>query len=42
MRDYIEIGSTPHDEDCAQVGSENYAKRAKYECEMFAKQIIKH
>lgn len=42
MKDYIEIGATPHDEDCAQVGSENYAKRAKRECSMFAAQIRKH
>ena len=42
MRDYIEIGATPHDEDCAQVGSEGYAKRARHECEMFMKQIAKH
>ena len=42
MREYIEIGATPHDEDCAQVGSEGYAKRARHECNLFAQQIIKH
>ena len=42
MRDYIEIGSTPHDEDCAQVGTEDYARRAKRECNLFMQQIAKH
>jgi hypothetical protein len=42
MREYMDIGSTPHEEDCAQVGSEGYAKRARQECALFAKQIIKH
>ena len=42
MRDYIEIGATPHDEDCAQVGSEGYAKRARRECTLFMEQIRKH
>ena len=28
MRDYLTIGSTPPDEDCAQVGSDDYLKRA--------------
>ena len=42
MREYLEIGSAPHDEDCAQVGTEDYAKRAKRECSLFAQQILKH
>lgn len=29
--DYIEIGQTPGSEDCAQVGSEDYATKAKLE-----------
>jgi hypothetical protein len=35
MREYIEIGSSPCDEDCAQVGSENYEARAKEECRRY-------
>lgn len=41
MRDYINIGSTPCDEDCAQVGSRDYARRAKKECEEFVRLIRK-
>lgn len=42
MKEYLDIGSTPHEEDCAQVGSEDYAKRAKRECSLFIEQIRKH
>jgi len=42
MMDYLYIGSTPHDEDCVQVGSEDYANRARAECRLFALQILKH
>lgn len=35
MRDFISIGSVPFDEDCAQVGSENYRERARAECARF-------
>jgi hypothetical protein len=28
----MNIGSSPADEDCVQVGSDNYAARAKQEC----------
>lgn len=34
-RDYINIGSVPCDEDCAQVGSENYHSRSRAECNRF-------
>lgn len=34
-QDYINIGSTPCDEDCAQVGSQDYYSRARAECERF-------
>lgn len=34
-RDYLNIGSSPTDEECAQVGSPNYASRAKAECARF-------
>ena len=39
MRDTIEIGSAPCDEDCAQVGSPNYRDRAGAECTAFIGQI---
>ena len=42
MMDYLDIGSTPHDEPCAQVGIEDYAKLAKRECRLFIEQIRKH
>lgn len=38
MRDYLNIGSTPADEPCAQVGSENYGKLSSIECRAFAHQ----
>ena len=38
-RDYITIGSSPAGEDCAQVGSDNYAARARRECNVFIKQL---
>ena len=40
-RDYIDIGSTPALEDCAQVGSENYERRAREECNRFIALIRK-
>jgi hypothetical protein len=39
MTDYITIGPVPCNEDCAQVGSENYQPRARRECEAFRRQI---
>ncbi len=39
MRDYINIGSSPCDEDCAQVGSEDYYIQAMNECKKFRDQI---
>ena len=41
MRDYIDIGSSPAEEDCAQVGSPDYYKRAKTECARFIALIRK-
>ena len=40
--DYLSIGSTPNEEDCAQVGSENYQERARKECRAYMAQIQKH
>jgi hypothetical protein len=39
MRDFVEYGTTPSGEDCAQVGSENFTANARKECIMFIKQI---
>lgn len=41
MRDYIDIGSTPCEEECAQVGSEDYLKKARVECKRFMELIRK-
>jgi hypothetical protein len=38
-RDYIDIGSTPANEECAQVGSDNYYEKARKECATFIGQI---
>ena len=39
MRDYLSIGSTPAEEDCAQVGSADYGTRARRECTAFVNQL---
>jgi|SRR5690349_3997659 len=39
MRDYLNIGSTPSDESCAQVGRDGYAMQARRECRTFAEQL---
>ena len=39
MRDYIDIGSSPSDEECAQVESPNYGSRAREECTRFLQLI---
>jgi hypothetical protein len=39
MRDSIDIGSSPADEDCAQVGSDNYSERARKECKALINQM---
>ena len=42
MIDYIEIGSSPPDEACAQVGSEDYYERAQRECKAYINQLWRH
>jgi len=37
--DYINIGPTPHDENCAQVGQEGYYIRARKECAAYCRQL---
>jgi hypothetical protein len=42
MKDYLTIGSTPCDEDCAQVGAADYSERSRLECKVFRDQIARH
>jgi len=42
MKDYLNIGSAPHNEDCAQVGRDDYSERSRAECRVFAAQIERH
>lgn len=37
--DILEIGPSPWDESCTQLGSENYGVRARRECGAFIRQI---
>jgi hypothetical protein len=41
MQDSISIGCAPCDEDCAQVGEDNYLANAKIECQRFIDLIRK-
>ena len=41
MKDEMTIGSSPINEDCAQVGSKDYATRAKKECKVYLNQLIR-
>lgn len=41
MRDYITIGSTPYEEACAQVGSDDYPGRSRVECKAFVGQLLR-
>ena len=41
MRDCIDIGSAPAEEDCAQVGAADYAAKARGECVRFIELIRK-
>jgi hypothetical protein len=42
MRDYIDCGSAPCSEDCAQVGNSDYGLRAKKECRLYLEQLRRH
>ena len=35
----IEVGPAPWDEECAQVGSDDYAKRSPMECAVYIRQL---
>jgi hypothetical protein len=37
--EYLELGSSPYDEDCAQVGSPDYYERVKKECRVYLNQL---
>lgn len=39
MRDFIEIGPAPFEEDCAQVGDPDYQRQATAECRAFIEAI---
>ena len=39
MKDFFTIGPVPVEEDCMQVGNENYTKFSIIECETFIDQI---
>ena len=41
MRDYVNIGPVPCNEDCAQVGREGYREQAVKECMRFIKLLRK-
>ena len=41
MREYLPLGSTPTGESCAQIGSRDYAKRARRECQQYIDQLIR-
>ncbi len=37
--EYIELCSTPYEEDCAQIGEENYNSKSRIECEVYISQL---
>lgn len=37
--EYISLGATPCDEDCAQVGQEDYSTQSKKECQAYINQL---
>lgn len=39
MEDFLYIGSSPPDEDCAQLGAANYRADAMRECRAYANQL---
>lgn len=38
---YLNLGSTPGDEPCTQIGDDGYAVKAKGECRRYIEQLIK-
>jgi hypothetical protein len=41
MRTELELGATPCDEDCAQVGADDYSTRATAECRAYINQLYR-
>lgn len=41
MFEYLELGSAPADEPCAQVGSENYSEQAHKETKVYINQLYR-
>ena len=41
VRDYLNIGSSPCCEDCAQVGSDDYFEKSRIELRAFRNQLIR-
>lgn len=41
MIETIEIGATPYEEDCYQVGCDNYVTLAKIQCNAFIAQLVR-
>lgn len=41
MRDYINIGPTPNNEDCSQVGTDYYHIKSKIETKAFMQQLYR-
>jgi hypothetical protein len=39
MKMYTDLGCAPANEDCAQVGSPDYARRARRECRAYIRQL---
>ena len=39
MRESITLGSSPHDEPCAQLGTVGYSELAREECRVYADQL---
>lgn len=41
MKDYLNIGASPPNEDCVQVGTENYETLGREECRRYIKLLHK-
>ncbi len=39
MRDYLELGPTPAEEDCVQVGTDDYLAKARVESKVWVDQL---
>jgi len=39
MSDWLDIGSSPPEESCAQVGADGYYERARRECRAYVEQL---